>query len=59
MKDSTWLAIILGIVLALVVGVAIGYAVAVEEVHKEAVANGTGRWVPASSQGVVFAWGAP
>ena len=48
--------IALSIVLALLIGGLIGYAVAVEQVHKEAVANGTGRWVPASSQGVVFAW---
>ena len=45
------------VVLALLLGGVIGFAIAVEQVHKQAVANGAGRWIPASSIGVEFAWG--
>lgn len=46
----------IGIVLALLLGGWIGYALAIEQVHKEAVAVGAARWVgegPCSSQ---FVW---
>lgn len=49
--------LILCIVLALLLGGICGYAIATESLHQEAVANGMGRWVPASSVGVTFAWG--
>ena len=47
------------IVLALLVGSLIGYAIAVEQVHKEAVANRQGYWTAAGGSTVQFAWGTP
>lgn len=59
MKDNTFLAILLTIVLALFLGGLIGYAIAVESVHKEAVASGNARWVPSGSCSNTFVWVAP
>jgi hypothetical protein len=54
MKET---ALICGGLLLLLVGGLIGYAIAVEQVHKEAVANRHGHWTVASNYSVVFAWG--
>lgn len=50
------LAIALGLILTFVFGSLCGYAIAVEQVHKEAVAAGTGRWMISSPRDVQFAW---
>jgi hypothetical protein len=59
MKDTTFITVILSIVLALVLGGLIGYAIAVESVHKEAVASGNARWVPSGPCSNTFVWVAP
>lgn len=45
--------------LTLFVGGLVGYSTAVDQVHKEAVANGAGRWVATSQYGSTFVWNAP
>jgi hypothetical protein len=59
MKDSTWIVMSLAILCTLAFGIFLGFALALDEVHKQAVANGAGRWVATSSQSVVFVWEQP
>lgn len=53
MKET---ALALGLILALLVGGIFGYLMAVEQVQKEAVANGSGHWTIVDGR-VEFAWG--
>jgi hypothetical protein len=58
MKESTILAIFLGVIIALAFGGLLGYMGARERMQKEAVANGVGHYTIVQG-GTEFAWGQP